>query len=386
MRVHRLLLLTALVTPYINAQTVPPAPTMGTVNGPAVSSVPVPSNIAQCLSGSTACGLTDCNCWVQLYRASCTVPSSCPSPSTAAPYTLVSNAAMTATPDTKGGTNYVLADTDPTLTAGTVWSYVETANFSIYTPYTVGPLSANASIVTIPGGTTPPPVNFHVQLDFDNASCITGNNCNAVVYRMICTGATSNCPVYPAGTFSQVTGTLTQNTTASNTHFTFLDTSNLAYSTLYAYVVTNAFLANPSTPSGPAQVTLLTPTGVHSAILNYSNASCRTASPCTLQIFRAQCTSPTTCPTYASGSTAWKALNMSSGLIPTVGVQGTSWQYTDSDVALTGNTTYTWVATNSYSGAVTSSPASTPWSGTTTVGRSNEKAATSTSTSKHPKR
>ena len=61
---------------------------------------------------------------------------------------------------------------------------------------------------------------------------------------------------------------------------------------------------------------------------------------------------------------------MSVGLTSTIGTQSTSWQYVDNDSALIGSTTYVWVATNAYSGSSNSSAASTPWSGTTSVGRS----------------
>ena len=73
---------------------------------------------------------------------------------------------------------------------------------------------------------------------------------------------------------------------------------------------------------------------------------------------------------------------MSVGLTPTIGVQGSSWTYTDNDTALAGSTTYTWIATNKYQGATKESGPSAAFTGTTTAGRANEKTI-HVSTSKH---
>jgi hypothetical protein len=219
-------------------------------------------------------------------------------------------------------------------------------------------------------------VNFKVQLDYDNTGCTTGNNCSADVFRAVCPGAdAANCPQFVANSSSftslNSTVTTTQTVTASNTHFISIDAgaapNNLAYSTLYVYAVRNAFLADPSHPGGTAQVNVATPAGIHTAILNWSSAACRTSSPCTLQVYRATCTSPTTCPSYPGS--AWTALSMVTGLTSTDSAQGTSWQYQDNGSALAGSTTFAWVATCSYQGSSTSSPASTMWVGTTGVGK-----------------
>ena len=271
---------------------------------------------------------------------------------------------------TSTGAHYVMVDSDPALTAGTIWQYFETAIFSASTPASESALSVPTGAVTIPGGTSVP-VNFKVQLDYDNSQCVTGNNCSADVFRATC-GTSSSCPnfVKDQTPFTKLAVTTTQTVTAANTHFVSIDTGGtLAYNTTYAYAVRNTFLANSSNPGGAAQISVTTPTGVHKAILNWSNAACRTASPCTLQVYRAVCSSSTNCPAYSAGNSAWTALNMTNGLVPTVGVQGTSWQYSDNDAALTGSTTFVWVATNSYQGAGTVSPASTGWSGTTSVGK-----------------
>lgn len=219
-------------------------------------------------------------------------------------------------------------------------------------------------------------VNFKVQLDYDNPVCYIGNNCSADVFRAVCPGNNGiNCPVYAgspsAFTLINSTVTTTQTVTASNTHFVSMDAggspNNLAYNTLYVYAVRNTFLADPSSPGGTAQVNVQTPTGVHSAVLNWSSAACNTLSPCNLQVYRATCTSTTSCPAYPGS--AWTALSMVTGLAPTVGAQGTTWQYQDNGGALSGSTTFAWVATCSYQGATTSSTASTMWIGTTGVGK-----------------
>jgi len=226
-------------------------------------------------------------------------------------------------------------------------------------------------------------VNFKVQLDWDNTSCITGNNCNGAVYRYACTGNVGNCPIYDpsSSSFTLLTGTLTQTVSSTNAHFTYIDTVGLANSTPYAYAVTNSFQSNPSVPSPARQITLLTPTGVHNATLNWSNPSCTTLTPCNIQVYRSIC-SGSICPTYPNAT--FKALNMSTNLTPTVGTLGTSWQYLDTDSTLVGSTTYVWVATNTYVNASTSSVASTPFVGTTFVGRSkNAKTTIRISVDKH---
>jgi hypothetical protein len=266
----------------------------------------------------------------------------------------------------------VWTDSDAALADGTTWSYFSTANFAAYTPFTASGYSNPTGPVTIHNSAAGT-VGFKIQLDFDNPQCTSGNNCSANVYRATCTSATV-CPVYnnSPGAFAKLSLTTTQTVTASNTHFVSLDAgaapSPLAYNQNYAYAVTNSFLAYPSSSSSATQITVLTPTGAHQAVLNYSNASCRTSSPCNLQVYRVMCASSSSCPAYTPGDSAWKALNMAAGLVPTVGTQGTSWQYTDQDAALAGSTSYAWVATCSYVGASTASPASTPWIGTTGAG------------------
>lgn len=357
------------------AQTVPPAPVMGTVSNPAPSNVAVPTDVAGC--GTTTCGLADCSCWIQLYRASCPTATTCPARTTGPPYVTTPGVKMSGT-FTGAGTHFVMTDNDIALTAGTIWTYFETANFASYTPFTPSPFSASTGPVKIPGNAAGP-VNFTVQLDFDNPQCVTGNNCDAQIYRATCTQL---CPQYASspGSFVQLAGTTTQKVTTGGTHFTFLDTgaapNYLSYNTQIMYAVTNSYQVNPGYPSGASELGLMTPTGIHSATLNWSSTACRASSECTLQIYRAKCASATSCPAYTPGNTAWKALDMSTGFTMNgvvIGAQGSSWQYMDSDAALTGSTTYVWVATNTYKGATTASPASTPWIGTTAAGKQGKK-------------
>jgi hypothetical protein len=58
---------------------------------------------------------------------------------------------------------------------------------------------------------------------------------------------------------------------------------------------------------------------------------------------------------------------MSTGLTTNLDTQSTTWQYIDWDSTLTSGTTYAWVATNSYTGGNTTSPASQSYSGTTAL-------------------
>jgi len=109
-------------------------------------------------------------------------------------------------------------------------------------------------------------------------------------------------------------------------------------------------------------------TGPHQAVINWTNASCTTTAQCSIQVYRAQCGSATTCPAYTAGSSNWKALNMSAGLTPVIGMGGSTWAYTDTDTALQDSTVYAWIATNSYVGASTASSASANFVGTTNNG------------------
>lgn len=123
----------------------------------------------------------------------------------------------------------------------------------------------------------------------------------------------------------------------------------------------------PNTPL-PPQTGVTSVTGPHQATLNWSNATCTNTAYCNLQVYRATCTSASTCPTYVAGNSSWTALNMTTNLTANAGPSGTTWQYVDKDTALQDSTTYVWVATNTYQGATTASPASTNYSGTTNNG------------------
>jgi hypothetical protein len=221
---------------------------------------------------------------------------------------------------------------------------------------------------------------FKVQLDWDNNGCTSGGyQCDGQIYRAVCSNMT--CPVYNTQptAFTKLSGTVIQTVTTSNTHFTFTDTGtspnpSLPYAVWIAYAVTNSFQANPSSTSTSTQIQLQTPTGAHQAILNWSSTACTSSFPCTIQVYRATCSSSTSCPSYPG--TAWTALNMSVGLASTPVAQNTTWQYTDNDSKLVGSTTFAWLATVSYQGASTSSPASTVWIGTTGVGKTIKVAPT----------
>ena len=116
------------------------------------------------------------------------------------------------------------------------------------------------------------------------------------------------------------------------------------------------------------QIGTTSATGPHQAIVNWSNPSCTNNAQCSLQVYRAQCASSTSCPAYSQGSSSWKTLDMTSNLVVTPGANGTAWQYIDKDPALEDSTTYSWVATNSYVGGTTASGASSAYNGTTNNG------------------
>jgi hypothetical protein len=131
------------------------------------------------------------------------------------------------------------------------------------------------------------------------------------------------------------------------------------------------FLQAPPAPrqqqkATPPHIGVTSTTGPHQAVLNWSNASCTTNSQCSIQAYRAQCTSLTTCPTWPAGT--WVTLSMTTGLVPTIGSSGSSWVYTDKDPALQDSTVYSWVATNTYVGGSNSSGASANYAGATNNG------------------
>lgn len=354
----------------LGAQTVPPAPVITTpVAAVGIGSITIEADAAGC--GQSTCGLSSCSCWVQLWRASCTSTGSCPAPVQGSPYVQGPVGSYTSADNGKGGTHFSITNAESALSAGTIWQYFLTVNYSLYTPFTPSAPSNSTGALAIAPPPPATPANFNIQLDYDNSSCITGKTCTSSVYRTACSGTNpSNCPVYnntPSG-FNQITVATTQSVSSTNTHFTSVDSdTTLKYNTLYAYAVTNT-LSGGSAPSSSAQITLTTPIQTHSAIINWSNASCRISIPCNLQVYRAVCGSTTTCPVYTPGSAAWTSLNMTTGLISTPGAQGSTWQYTDT--GLTGSTVYSWIATNTFVGGSTASAASQSYSGTTSVGRS----------------
>jgi len=227
-------------------------------------------------------------------------------------------------------------------------------------------------------------VPFSVYLNFNNPSCVTGNTCFPTVYRTVCnTNQASSCaawtPTSAAYTklpASDSAGNSYTTSTVSSTGTTFkyrddgTISKNLGYGVMYQYAVTNSFAAYPSNASPATVVNIITPIA-HQATLNYSNGACTSASlQCSIQVYRAQCSSSTSCPSYSPGSSSFKALNMLSNLTSTVGTQGTSWVYQDLDVVLANSTTYVWVATNTFVNGSTPSAASSPYIGTTAATRS----------------
>jgi hypothetical protein len=138
----------------------------------------------------------------------------------------------------------------------------------------------------------------------------------------------------------------------------------------FLFLITSLALAQAPqrTQRTPPQIGTTSNTGPHQAILNWSNASCTTNAQCSLQVYRATCTSATSCPTYSPGNSAWKTLDMTVGLTPQIGANGSSWSYIDKDTALQDSTTYVWVATCTFVGGTSASAASANWSGTTNNG------------------
>lgn len=113
-------------------------------------------------------------------------------------------------------------------------------------------------------------------------------------------------------------------------------------------------------------VLFLVVTGPHAATLNYQNASCVTAIPCNLQVWRATCKSTTSCPQPNQGS--WYTVSTASAVV-NVTTTGTTWVVIDNSPALQDSTTYVYYATNSYVSAPSVfSVKSGTWIGTTNAG------------------
>jgi hypothetical protein len=295
-------------------------------------------------------------------------------------YNQVSTGAITSsTDDGTGGTNFVMQDTDTALMPGTTWNYFETVNYEQYTPWTpTGPSNASGP-QTIPqaAGTI-----FSVYLDFDNPSCITSScsnglsicTCTAQAYRALCSTPT-NCPAYSPGSSSftklplvDASGntyvTITQSNSGS--HFRFKDdgaiAGNIGYGKPYRYAVTNTFTQDPNKVESPSMGTTVN-TPLHAAVINFVNPGCNTTTkPCNLQVYRTVCPSPSTCPTYPSGT--WAKLSMANAAA-TVGVQATSWRVSDTDPALAGSTTYSWIGVNGFQNGTSVSGPSAPYIATT---------------------
>ena len=106
----------------------------------------------------------------------------------------------------------------------------------------------------------------------------------------------------------------------------------------------------------------------HSATLYYQSTSCTSSNPCSIQVYRAVCPTPSTCPQYHPGASNWTRLSSGQGIV-TPTQTNTTWIITDNDPVLQDNTTYVYVATNSYQSTPTAYSGPSPsWSGTTSNG------------------
>lgn len=105
----------------------------------------------------------------------------------------------------------------------------------------------------------------------------------------------------------------------------------------------------------------------HTATLNWQNSSCTTAKPCSIAVYRATCSSSSSCPPYPNSGYA-PPPTASLGVQVTATATNTSWTVTDTDPNLGDGTTYAYVATNSFtSNPSQPGPPSAVWSGTTSA-------------------
>lgn len=115
----------------------------------------------------------------------------------------------------------------------------------------------------------------------------------------------------------------------------------------------------------------------HQATLYYQSSACTDSSPCRLVVYRAVCSTSTTCPSYGNGH-GWiqvTAGSASSAPTPT----GTTWVVTDKDPTLQDATTYVYVATLAWQSNPNQASAPGPaWSGTTASGATSNVPATPT--------
>jgi len=118
----------------------------------------------------------------------------------------------------------------------------------------------------------------------------------------------------------------------------------------------------------------------HQATLYYQNSSCTNHNPCTIQVWRAVCSSPTSCPYFVMGNPIWTRVTTGGGSASASGNK-TTWVVYDQDPTLQDNTTYEYCATNTYHSAPSVYSACSPlWHGTTSGGNSNAPDSPSNST------
>jgi hypothetical protein len=102
----------------------------------------------------------------------------------------------------------------------------------------------------------------------------------------------------------------------------------------------------------------------HQATLYYQSTACTTHTPCALQVYRAVCPTPATCPAWQANSALWARVNYGAGsAVPTA--SGTQWKVIDKDPQLRDSTTYAYCATVSFNSNKKPSACGPVWSGTT---------------------
>jgi hypothetical protein len=103
-------------------------------------------------------------------------------------------------------------------------------------------------------------------------------------------------------------------------------------------------------------------TAPHQAVLYFQSTACTVSTPCLLQMFRASCSSPTTCPPWGNGH-GWQRI--SPKITTNVSASGTQWVVVDS--LKQDGATYVYAATNIWMAGGSLSAPSPLWQGTTSL-------------------
>lgn len=194
-----------------------------------------------CLNDAS-CGLSNCLCSTQVWRAACSTATTCPSITTGlGTFTaLATNSSnMTATTSSTG-TSWIFNDTDTALTDNSIWVYAIANSYAVQNPPSPQSTILGSAAVTIPAST----VNHLATLNYTSSDCNTTNNCWIQLWRATCNSPTA-CPSFIMGNIGWMMMSHASfpvwNTTSSGTTWQIQDTGldgGIVSNATYVYVAT----------------------------------------------------------------------------------------------------------------------------------------------------